>query len=87
MKYNPTRSKENLTSRLQYSLKKLETGKWTWKHDPKFIYSLDLGESKDLWKMLESIHFPTLVVKGEISKVTNDKDIEKMVKLLPNAQR
>jgi pimeloyl-ACP methyl ester carboxylesterase len=55
--------------------------------DPKFIYSVDLGESKSLWNELEYITFPTLIVKGEISKVTSDKDVERMVKLLPNAHR
>eukprot|EP01080_Neovahlkampfia_damariscottae_P007445 gene7445-11768_t len=87
MKYNPTRSKENLTSRLQYSLKKLESGKWTWKHDPKFISTLQLEESKNLWEELKLIKSPTLIVKGESSKVTTDENIEKLRKSIPNSTR
>ena len=87
MKFNPTRTKENLTSRLKYSLKKLETGKWTWKHDPKFISTVELEESNNLWNDLKSIKSPTLIVKGENSKVTNNESIEKLTKAIQNSRR
>lgn len=99
MKFNPKRSEENLRQRLKYSLKQLDSGKWTWKHDPKF-QQLELNqEAETLWELIKDVTCSSLVIRGNIpsylcnkivgsdSKVTTKKEIERMMQLLPNGIR
>lgn len=79
---NPSRSLDNLRSRLQYSLKKTDRGTWTWKYDPQFAASLVAGQSHSLWGKLPLIRCMTLVIRGGKSNVTTIDDCQRLVSLI-----
>lgn len=79
---NPSRSLDNLRSRLQYALKKTDRGTWTWKYDPQFSASLVSGQSHSLWDKLPLIHCMTLVIRGGKSNVTTIDDCQRLVSLV-----
>ena len=68
--FNPRRSLDNIRDRLRHNLKQLPNGRWTWKYDPMLRNPSRLGESLgDLWKEIEKIRCPVLVVRGGESDV------------------
>jgi pimeloyl-ACP methyl ester carboxylesterase len=68
--FNPRRSVENIRDRLQHNLKQLPNGRWTWKYDPMLRNPARLGDGiGDLWKEVEKIRCPMLVVRGGESDV------------------
>jgi pimeloyl-ACP methyl ester carboxylesterase len=68
--FNPRRSLENIRDRLRHNLKQLPNGRWTWKYDPMLRNPARLGDTLgDLWKEVENIRCPVLVVRGGESDV------------------
>lgn len=68
--FNPRRSIENIRERLGHNLKQLPSGRWTWKYDPMLRNPARLGDGMgDLWKEIEAIRCPVLVVRGGESDV------------------
>ena len=74
---------------LEHSIRRLPNGKWTWKYD-KAIRSPSFNSpswpEEKLWKCLEGIGCPTLVVRGDRSDVLSQETYEKMLSLIPKAQ-
>ena len=66
--YNPRRPADQIRGSIVHNLKQLPNGKWTWKYD-KVLRSPDRKvPGKDyaalLWKQIDSLDLPTLVVRG-----------------------
>jgi pimeloyl-ACP methyl ester carboxylesterase len=80
---NPTRSVDNLRERLKWSLKEHD-GKWTWKHDPRFIVATREFGSEILWEKLKSITCPVLCIHGSLSKITSLDQVKKLATRLPH---
>jgi pimeloyl-ACP methyl ester carboxylesterase len=73
--FNPRRSLDNIRERLRHNLKQLPSGRWTWKYDPMLRNPARLGDGMgDLWKEIEAIRCPVLVVRGGESDVL-DPDV------------
>lgn len=68
--FNPRRSLENIRERLRHNLKQLPNGRWTWKYDPHLRNPARVGEALgDLWKEIEAIRCPVLIVRGGESDI------------------
>ncbi len=68
--FNPRRSLENIRERLRHNLRRLESGRWTWKYDPALRDpGRATGEIGTLWDRLATIRCPVLVVRGGESDI------------------
>jgi pimeloyl-ACP methyl ester carboxylesterase len=79
---------ENRGRSLRFALKQLPDGRWTWKADPRRQEGQrhvvrDLGE---LWKSLEAVRSPTLILRGAISSVLADETARRMQSLVPGSR-
>jgi len=74
---------------LKHSIRRLPNGKWTWKYDkairsPGFdphIYS-----RRQLWRYLEEIECPVLIIRGELSDVFRQETMEQMLQTMRNSR-
>jgi esterase len=87
--FNPRRSLENIRSRLSHNLKRLPSGRWTWKYDK----ALRSGERSfqasallNLWDDVGAIRCPTLIVKGEESDILSAESATKLQAAIPGSQ-
>ncbi|MBI4307422.1 MAG: alpha/beta hydrolase [Chloroflexi bacterium] len=87
-KFNPRRSLENLRERLQWNLKQLPNGKWTWKYDKRFR-TTEFEQARgrvDLWPYVRRIQCPTILVRGALSDVLSGDAAKKVVDNIRNCQ-
>lgn len=88
--FNPLRDERVLRYSLRHNLRRLPNGKWTWKHDPRQWQGFSPEERtrryRELWREVERISCPTLVVRGELSEVFLDEDAEKLARTLPRGR-
>ena len=92
MKYNPRRDPVQIRGSIVNNLKQLPNGNWTWKYDKALrapgaqnrIITPEIATR--LWKYLESLQCPTLVVKGDRSDVFSGHTADEMLDRIPNAQ-
>jgi esterase len=87
--FNPRRSLENIRSRLTHNLKRLPSGKWTWKYDK----ALRSGERSfqasallNLWDDVRTIQCPTLIIKGGESDILSSESAGKLQAAIPGSQ-
>lgn len=86
----PLRKPEQLRGSVRRNLKQLPNGKWTWKYDkalrrPGANRRGTPDETKQLWRLLESIQCPTLVVRGSGSDTISNEVATEMAERIPNA--
>jgi len=84
--YNPRRSRAQIRGSLAHNLKQLPSGRWTWKYD-KVLRSPSRpqpgpGFEERQWDYIERVACPTLVVRGEYSKVLTREIAEETVRRL-----
>ena len=89
-RFNPRRDPIHIRSSIANNLKQLNNGKWTWKYD-KVLRSHGLPSSAQdpsitnrLWRSIEKINCPTLVVTGDKSDIVSKKTLSRMLQRLPN---
>lgn len=87
--FNPRRSLGNIRSRLSHNLKRLPSGKWTWKYDK----ALRSGERSfnasgllDLWDDVAKISCPTLILKGAESDILSSEGATKLQAAIPGSR-
>ena len=72
---------------LQHTIRQLPDGKWTWKYD-RAIRAPDFRpqswSSEALWRCLEAIRCPTLVVRGANSDVFSQEVFRRMLGTIPD---
>ena len=88
--YNPRRSREQIRGSLAHNLKRLPSGRWTWKYD-KLLRSPSRpqpgpGFVERQWGYIERIECPTLVVRGAYSKVLTQEIAEETVRRLGHGE-
>jgi pimeloyl-ACP methyl ester carboxylesterase len=88
--YNPRRSREQIRGSLAHNLKRLPSGRWTWKYD-KALRSPSRpqpgpGFVERQWDYIERIECPTLVVRGAYSKVLTQEIAEETVRRLRHGE-
>lgn len=95
VKFNPQRKPDHLAYSLTHSLKPIEEG-WTWKQDHRGRPQRELSEdemkqmreqrSESMWADLRGIQTPTLLMRGEISKILAPEGAQKVVEAMPDAR-
>jgi esterase len=86
---NPSREPELLRRSLLHNVRRLPNGRWTWKSDPRRLNATDLDDMKvdhaRLWTVVANIRCPTLVVRGERSRVLLAEDAARLASTIPHA--
>ncbi|MCZ6535403.1 MAG: alpha/beta hydrolase, partial [Chloroflexi bacterium] len=73
---------------LQHTIRKLPNGKWTWKYDKAIRspgFKPQTWPPEKLWRCLENLKCPTLVVRGAKSDVFSPEALERMLGVIPNS--
>ena len=90
LSFNPRRDAVLLRQSLLHNLRRLPSGKWTWKYDRR---SIDRGHVEDfeqrgheLWECVGRIACPALVVRGAESNLFSDEDAERLAEAFPRAE-
>jgi esterase len=90
MKFNPRRNPKLLRRSLLHNLVQLPDGKWTWKYDKRHWGRIPEQQQQEqraaLWKEVERITCPTLIVRGGESPVFARESAESFAKRLPRAR-
>jgi len=88
MRFNPRRDPRLLRRSLLHNLRRLPSGKWTWKTDPRPWLDVDdlTRRMAKLWSELPTIRCPTLVVRGAESDVFLDEHAERFARALPDGR-
>ena len=74
---------------LQHTIRKLPDGKWTWKYDSAIRspdFQAQSWPSEKLWKCLETLQCPTLVVRGANSDVLSTEVFGRMLEVIPDCE-
>jgi pimeloyl-ACP methyl ester carboxylesterase len=95
IKFMPHRPPAHLRYSLTHSLKRTDDG-WTWKQDHRRRPQSDLSQeeqaaararqAEDLWSDVRAIRAPTLLFRGENSKILSDEVAERTVAAMPDAR-
>lgn len=88
--HNPSRTPEQVRGSIRHKIKQLPNGKWTWKYDrflrsPANNLSPDPKLNNKLWRLLDNLRCPVLIVRGAQSNVMSKNIAEKMCTRIPNA--
>lgn len=97
VKFNPQRKPAHLKYSLLHSLKQVEDG-WTWKQDHRRRASMDSmteeeqkqareERAKALWSDVRGITTPTLLMRGEVSKILSKESADEMVAAMVDAEQ
>lgn len=82
------RPRDQVIGALKYSIRQSPDGKWTWKYD-KLLRSTGYRprswSRERLWKSLEGIRCPTLIVRGAESEIFSTKTLEEMLRVMPQS--
>lgn len=86
--YQPYRSSEQISASLKHNVTQMANGKWTWRYDKAFRDPEGFkhrSSPKELWQAIERINCPTLIVRGEGSRIFPAEVADRMAKILPQA--
>ena len=74
--------------RVDYSLMRLEDGRWTWRYDRalRSITTLRRRDPDALWLACGDIDVPTLVIRGDLSDVLSPELAQRLVQTIPGAR-
>jgi pimeloyl-ACP methyl ester carboxylesterase len=80
--FNPRRNRELLRRSLRHNLRRMPDGRWMWKYDQRHRGTVDPDAAARrrelLWRAVERVECPTLVVRGAQSDVFHDEDAERL---------
>ncbi len=88
--YQPHRKRPTRTSGLEKNLRRGEDGRWRWHWDPAFLRTRPSGGmAKDYWTEMDAatdaLQLPTLLVRGQLSDLVTDAEVEAFLKAVPHA--
>lgn len=90
MEFNPARDPRLLRRSLLHNLRRLPSGKWTWKYDRRAItrenFERVRGEVSAVRERLGVVSCPTLVVRGERSDVVSSESAAAFADALPRGE-
>jgi esterase len=88
MSYYPHASDAVLRHRVEYGLKRLPNGTYTWKYDKALRDQRRRGPTPavDLWPMVRRIRVPTLIMRGSESDIFTADAAQRMQVLIPGSQ-
>jgi pimeloyl-ACP methyl ester carboxylesterase len=80
--FNPRRNRELLRRSLLHNLRRMPDGRWMWKYDQRHRGKVDpeaqTRRRELLWRAVDRVECPTLVVRGAQSDVFHDEDAERL---------
>jgi pimeloyl-ACP methyl ester carboxylesterase len=86
LKFNPRRDPALLRRSLLHNLRRLPSGKWTWKWDRRRLDDIDFEEMSkqhaSLWNQVAKIGCPTLIVRGAQSDVFTVENAKRLANAL-----
>ena len=81
--------REHLRRSVLYNLRQLPSGRWAWKWDKRRMLSRDLDDMKvahaRLWDCAAAVTCPTLLVRGDRSRVFLEEDGYRLAAAIPNS--
>ncbi|MFN0145989.1 MAG: alpha/beta fold hydrolase, partial [Dehalococcoidia bacterium] len=84
----PDRSEADLRRTAHHGFRLNFANRYVWKHDPELQWisgAFGVTEVPHLWRQVEKINCPTLVVRGETSNVLDQETVNRMLDVMPNA--
>jgi pimeloyl-ACP methyl ester carboxylesterase len=88
--FNPARDRRLLRRSLLHNLRQLPDGRWTWKYDRARILGRDrsgmIASRRALWKALDAVTCPTLLLRGARSDSLSDATAAEFTSALPNGR-
>jgi pimeloyl-ACP methyl ester carboxylesterase len=91
VEFNPSRDRRLLRRSLQHNLRRLPSGKWTWKYDRRAMtrerFERVRSEVSGIRDHLGDVTCPTLVVRGERSDVVTEASAVALADALPHGER
>jgi len=91
-RYSPYWPTELVQSEVRHSLRPLPGGRWTWKGDPLLRSSerhrkrRGQEDAQELWTAWKHLRCPTLVVRGESSRILPPEVAGRLLQALPGAR-
>ena len=93
IEYSPLRPEWQIRSSLKYSIRQLPDGRWTWKYDPALRDSARRAQRAaarsdpaSRWELWERVQCPTLIVRGEHSRMLSRDVADRMVERNRNSR-
>lgn len=90
VEFNDRRSREFLRRSLLNNLRQRPDGRWVWKYDARHHTTVDLDrltyQHARMWDHVDDVRVPTLVVRGNRSRVLDRAAFEGLLKAIPNAE-
>jgi esterase len=87
--FNPNRDVRKVRRTLEYALRQLPDGRWTWKRDQRHLSERYFDDAitavRSLLRVVPAITCPTLVVRGEQGGLSA-RDAERFCSLLPDGR-
>jgi pimeloyl-ACP methyl ester carboxylesterase len=87
MEHNPTRSESSLRRGVLHNAKELPDGRWTWRYDRGRVEARAAEfDHSPLWDAVSDMACPTLLLRGSLSPVVGDEDVEEWRRRRPDDQ-
>jgi esterase len=90
LRFNPRRSAALLRRSLLHNLRRLPSGRWTWKWDRRRMEDLDYEAMAErharLWDQVRRVGCPALVVRGAGSDVLTAEDADRLAAAFPDGR-
>ncbi len=90
IEHNPTRSESSLRRGVVHNAHQRPDGTWTWRWDPTRRAGIrrdaTVEDVSRLWESVSALSVPTLLVRGGISPVVGDDDVDELRRRRPEAR-
>jgi pimeloyl-ACP methyl ester carboxylesterase len=83
--HNPTRSTSSLRRGVLHNAREREDGSWVWRYDAmrKWRSAGGAPDFTPLWAEVDAVKAPLMLVRGSLSGVVGDEDVEEMLRRQP----
>lgn len=86
VEFNPTRSASSLRRGILHNAHRMPDGSWEWNYDRRQLGGADLPGTGSLWDDVSATAAPYLLLRGELSPVTDDADVAELLRRRPDAR-
>ena len=84
--HNPTRSVSSLRRGVLHNATEDPDGSWRWRWDPEHLPPEPSVEFGDLWSTVDAVRVPFLLLRGSLSGVVGDEDVEEVRRRVPSVR-
>lgn len=85
--HHPTRSESSLRRGILHNARQLDDGSWQWRYDRRSRqHDGEPRPPQRLWDAVEAVRCPLLLVRGALSPVVDDADVEELSRRNPAAR-